>query len=136
MVAPAIEQELTRSLADFASTTARRVVSASDTTQHGEALRDALDVARLFRRANDSGIGMTRPLLRSIEELVQATATAVPKLMAPELEAAVQATEGGEITEADAWNSAVRSRALTASIELHASLESAYRNFFDAEGER
>ena len=79
---------------------------------------------------------MTRPLLRSIEELVQATATAVPKLMAPELEAAVRATEGGEITEADAWNSAVRSRALTASIELHASLESAYRNFFDAEGER
>jgi hypothetical protein len=69
------------------------VVSASDTTQHGEALSDALDVARLFRRANDSGIGMTRPLLRSIEELVQATATAVPKLMAPDLEAAVRVTQ-------------------------------------------
>lgn len=136
MTAPPTEQELTRALADLASTTARRVATASDTDQHGAALRDALDVARLFRRANDSGIGMTRPLLRSIEELVQATASAVPTLMAPELDAAVRAAEGGEISEADAWNSAVRSRALTASIELHKSLESAYRNFFDAEGER
>lgn len=131
-------------LADFSHTTALRLIDAGvpsplDLDALGAALRDALDASELLRISLDRGAAATRPLIEAMETLLRAVLTTSPQLQRAELDVLqhllVERTEA-TISQHDASRvSALRSRAMRASVELHGGLAAAYRSLFETEVE-
>lgn len=131
-------------LAGFAHATALRLTDAGapdplDLDALGAVLRDALDAAELLRTSLDRGAAATRPLIESMETLLRAVLTTSPRLQRAELDILHHfLVERADTTigQREASRvSALRSRAMHASVELHSGLAAAYRSLFDTEVE-